>query len=206
MKRNKMAAAIWIIGSIGFFISLLLYVLVYQPSSGSDAEKSNQLLSQWPLVSYIWRAETISAILLAVSSWYFSLSKKSISWILISLAHIIMTTMYAYLLGAYPIAAEFYSDAPFLFPMVNNTAIWIFSLSNLLFLTGMSGIYYMDRTINRWVAISGFVICVLGLAGMLALFLDLVSFAQIVVVGPLVTLLYLLNAYLGFRMLREEES
>lgn len=113
MTQNKTAAALWTIGSISFFLSLLLYVLVYQPALGSFEDKTNQILNQWTLVSYIWRAETISAILLGISSWYFSISGKDIFWILVSFAHIIMTTMYAYLLGAYPTAAEFYADAPF---------------------------------------------------------------------------------------------
>lgn len=149
MKQNKTAAALWTIGTIGFFISLLLYVLVYQPAAGSDADKTDQILSQWALVSNIWRAETISAVLIDISTWYFSISKKNIFWILVSFAHIIMTTMYAYLLGAYPTAAEFYADAPSLFPLVNNTAIWIFSLSNLLFLIGMAGVYYLDRLAKK---------------------------------------------------------
>ncbi len=206
MKQYKTAAVLWTIGSAGFFISLLLYVLVYQPASGSDAVKTDQILSQWTLVSYIWRAETISAILIGISTWYFSLAKKNLFWILVSFAHIIMTTMYAYLLGAYPTAAEFYAEAPFLFPLVNNTAIWIFSLSNLLFLIGMAGVYYLDRLLKRWLALTGTVISVLGLVGMTALFLELVSFGQIVAVGPLVTLLYLLNAYLGIEMLRQRDE
>lgn len=85
--------------------------------------------------------------------------------------------------------------------MVNDTAVWIFSLSNLLFLTGMAGIYYKDRILKRWLALTGSVISVLGLVGMAALFLNLVSFTQIIAVGPLITMLYLLNAYLGIKML-----
>lgn len=202
MNTKKIAALLWTVGSLAFFITILAYVLIYQPVSGSNAGKVNQLINHWVLVTSVWKAETLSAIFLAVSAWFFSITEKSIAWFLVSVAHIIIIVMYALLLGAYPSAVNLYSDHPFLFPMVNETAVWIFSLSNLLFLTGLSGIYYKNLTLNKWISKTGMIISIIGSLGALALFFGLITFSQMNILGPLILLLYLINAYLGFKLIR----
>lgn len=202
MNTKKIAALLWTVGSLAFFLTILVYVLIYQPVSGSNADKVNQLLNHWTLVTSVWKAETLAAIFLAVSSWYFSSTEKSIAWFLVSLAHIIIIVMYALLLGSYPTAVNVYSDNLFLFPMVNDTAVWIFSLSNLLFLTGLSGIYYKNLTLKKWISNIGMIISIIGTLGALALFFGLITFSQMNILGPLILLLYLINAYLGFKLIR----
>ncbi|MGD8428497.1 MAG: hypothetical protein PVH63_12770 [Balneolaceae bacterium] len=199
-KYHKTASILWISGSLLFVVSMIAFIVVYQPASGSYADKTKELLKGWPIISTIWRIETLAVILLGVSSWAFTLQRRTIFWIIIAFAHIIMTIMYAYMLGAYPLATSNYSEMPILFPMMNDTASWIFSLSNLLFLAGLAGIYYTDVLINRWLALFGFFISIIGALGMLALFLGMVTFAQAVAVGPLIGILYLLNAYYGFKL------
>ena len=202
MNTKKIAALLWIVGSLVFFITILLYVLIYKPVSGSNADKVNHLLNHWPLVTGIWKAETLAAIFLVVSAWYFSSTEKSIAWFLVSLAYIIIIVMYALLLGAYPSSVNVFSDSPFLFPMINDTAIWIFSLSNLLFLIGLSGIYYKNLTLRKWISTTAMIISIIGWFGALALFFGLITFSQMNILGPLILILYLINAYLGFKLIR----
>lgn len=206
LDKKTTAAFLWSFGSLLFLGAILTFVFIYQPPAGSDAEKTKQLLDRWGLVSNIWRVETIGAVLLAISSGYFAISKQSLSWITVSLAHIIMITMYGYLLGAYPTAAEFHGEVPSLFPMVNDTAIWIFGLSNLLFLIGLSGIYYNAENLNTWFRKSALVISLVGAISTLALFFNLITFAQMNMAGPVILILYLFNAYLGIRLAKETEN
>lgn len=203
-SKNKSAAYLWSLGSVLFFAAIILFVFVYQPSTGTDADKTNQLVKDWSLVSTIWRMETIAAVLLAVSSWYFAIVKQSINWILIAFAHIVMIMMYANMLGAYPVAAEFYNESPNLFPMVNDTAVWIFGASNLLFLTGLTGIYYRNEVLSNWIGWTGTALSLTGAIGSLALFFEFVTFSDLSIGGPLILILYLLNAYLGIKLSREK--
>ncbi|MBD3616059.1 MAG: hypothetical protein HUJ22_05750 [Gracilimonas sp.] len=202
-SKKKVAAYLWSIGSLLFFVSILLFVFVYQPSSGTDADKTSQILSEWVLVATIWRVEAIAAVLIAVSSWYFATVKQSISWFLISFAHIVMILMYANMLGSYPVAAEFYNESPRLFPMLNDKAIWIFGFSNLLFLTGLAGVYLTNKTLPKWMVWTGVIISFLGALASLALYFELITFADLNIGGPLILILFLLNFYLGLKLAKE---
>lgn len=203
ISKKKAAGYLWSIGSILFFVAIVLFVFVYQPSAGTDADKTDQLTRNWSLVSAIWRVETLAVVLLAVSSWYFATLKLSINWFLITLAHIVMIIMYAYMLGSYPVAAEYYGESPYLFPLVNEAAIWVFGFGNLLFLSGLTGVYLTNKIISRWVAWTGAGISLAGAVGSLALFFELITFGNLNIGGPFILILYLLNAYLGFKLAEE---
>lgn len=202
-QKKKIAAYLWSLGSILFFVAIVLYVFVFQPSSGTDAERTTQIINEWFLASTIWRIETIAAILLAVSSWYFATLRQSINWFLIAFGHIVMIFMYANMLGSYPVAAEFYNESSHLFPMVNDAAVWAFGVSNLLFFSGLTGIYYTNEVLNKFMSWTGAIISLIGVISSLALFFDLVTFGNLSMVGPLILILYLLNAYFGFKIAKE---
>jgi hypothetical protein len=200
---KKPAFILWTIGSIAFFILLLLYVFVYQPTTGLYSVRINQMLENWPLVANIWRAESLAAVMLAVSAGSFALDTKNLFWILVAVGHIIMILMFAFMLGSYSVAAEYHDQVPALFPLVNETALWIFAFSNLLFLSGMAGIYHQDTLLKRWLSRIGLVIALLGIVIILTIFFGWLTFSQYLVAGPIITLLHLINACYGFRGLRK---
>lgn len=200
MKHKKTAAVFWAAGSVLFIITIITYVTAYSPSNGSVAEKTQGLIDQWPLVSTIWRLETLAAVLLTISSVYFAIDRKNIFWILVAFAHVLMTGMYVYMLGGYPRAASAYAEAPFLFPIINDMAIWLFALSNSLFLMGLAGIYYTDSILKRWLSLPAFFISLIGAAGGLALFVEWISFSQLNLMGPLILILYAVNAWWGMKV------
>lgn len=202
--RKKVAAYLWSAGSILFFVTIVLYVFVLQPSGETDAERTSQLLEKWSLASAIWRIETIAVVLVTVSSWYFATVNQSMSWLLITFAHVVMVVMYASMLGSYPVAADAFAENPYLFPMVNNTAVWIFGLSNLLFLTGLAFVYASTEELPKWMRCAGTIISSVGAFAALALFLDLITFSDLIIVGPLFLVLYLLNATMGFRLAKQD--
>ncbi len=203
IDKKKVAAYLWSAGSTLFFITIVLYVFVLQPSGETGAERTSQLLERWTLASAIWRMETLAVVLITVSSWYFATVRQSMSWFLIAFAHIVMVSMYAGMLGSYPVAADAFAESPYLFPMVNHTAVWIFGLSNLLFLTGLAFVY-ASQELPRWMCWAGTIISSVGALAALALFLDLITFSHLVMVGPLFLALYLLNAYMGIKLANQE--
>ena len=205
IDKTKVAAYLWSAGSFLFFVTILLYVFVLQPAGGTGAERTSQLLEKWTLASAIWRLETIAVVLVTMSSWYFATVRKSMSWFLIAFAHIVMIIMYASMLGSYPVAADAFAESPYLFPMVNNTAVWIFGLSNLLFLTGLAFVYASSEELPKWMCWTGAIISSVGGFAALALFLDLITFSDLIIVGPLFLALYLLNAYMGIKLANQEK-
>jgi hypothetical protein len=202
-NKEKVAAYLWSAASILFFVTIVLYVFVLQPSGDTGTERTSQLLEKWTLASAIWRMETLAVVLITVSSWYFATARQSMSWFLIAFAHIVMVTMYASMLGSYPVAADAFAESPYLFPMVNNTAVWIFGLSNLLFLTGLAFVYVSEE-LPSWMRWAGGIISSVGAFAALALFLDLITFSDLVMIGPLFLALYLLNAYMGIKLANQE--
>ena len=200
IDKKKTAAYLWSAGSILFFVTIVLYVFVLQPSGDTGAERTSQLLEKWALASAIWRMETMAVVLITVSSWYFATARQSMSWFLIAFSHIVMVIMYASMLGSYPVAADAFAESPYLFPMVNNTAVWIFGLSNLLFLAGLAFVYASSEELPKWMRWAGGIISSVGAFAALALFLDLITFSHLVMIGPLFLALYLLNAYMGIKL------
>lgn len=200
---NKTAGMLWSIGSLGIFVVVVLYVGVYQPPSGVDAEKATHLLNHWTLISNIWRAEMAFVLLLTISSLYFAIRSMSIAWITVGFGHIIMATMYPLMLGGYPIASEYYADVPTLFPLINKIAVWIFAVSNILFLIGMASVFYADNLMKKWLSRTGMFLSLMALVLFIALYFDLLTFNQVIIVGPLVNIIYLINVYYGIKIFKE---
>ncbi len=202
IDKKKVAAYSWSTGSSLFLVTIVLYVFVLQPSGDTGAERTSQLLEKWTLASAIWRMEPLAVVLITVSSWYLATVRQSMSWLLIAFAHIVMIIMYAGMLGSYPVAADAFAESPYLFAMVKNTTVWIFGLSNLVFLTGLAFVYASEN-LPGWMRWAGVIISAVGTFAALALFLDLTTFSHLVMVGPLFLALYLLNAYLGIKLAKQ---
>ena len=206
INKTKTAAYLWSAGSVLFFVAIVLYVFVSEPAVESDAERTAQLIESWAFASAIWQLETLAVVLVIISSWYFATIEKSMSWFLVALAHIVMIVMYANMLGAYPAAAESYAEAPYLYPMVYDTSVWIFGFSNFLFLTGLVFIYISSEVLSKWIKWTGALISALLAMGSLALFFEWLTFGHLMMGGPLFLVLFLLNAYLGLKLAKHHDS
>ena len=198
---NRSASILWSIGSLSFFVLGILYAFVYQPPTGLYEVRISHLQDNWTLVANIWRAESLATVLLAISAGSFAMESKNLFWFVVAAGHIIMTLMFAFMLGAYPVAAEYFEQTPALFPLMNETAIWIFAFSNLLFMVGMAGVYYQDSILLRWVSVIGLVIALSGVVITLTIFLGWLTFSQLLVAGPVINILHLINTYYGFKIL-----
>jgi len=206
MNKNKAAAYLWSTGFVLFFVTIVLYVFIHQPAVESDAERTAQLIESWAFASAIWRLETLAVVMVIISSWYFAAIEKSMSWFLVTLAHIVMIVMYANMLGAYPAAAESFTEAPYLYPMVYDTSVWIFGFSNFLFLAGLVFIYISSEVLSKWIKWTGALISALLAMGSLALFFEWLTFGHLMMGGPLFLVLFLLNAYLGLKLAKHHDS
>ena len=179
------------IASLAFFVLIGLYIFVYQPASGDWQDKLDHMNRNWSLISSIWRGEFLVATVLSWVAFYFS--KNNSWWLLVGIGHLLMLVEYALMLGGYP---EITTEVNF--NLIQHIVVWIFAASNFIWLIGMTGVYYGERGWIRYVG--GIFALVCGLLFLTIVF-GLFRMEELLIVGPLLNLLYLVNAYYGFRHL-----
>jgi hypothetical protein len=165
---------------------------VYRPPAGTWDEKILHMNNNWGLISFIWRLEFIAAVVIGWVSLNFSTKNKW--WNLVAIGHLLMLVEYVLMLGGYPkVASEE------MFQIVNSMAVWVFAASNLIWLLGMTGVYQEE---NGWIKYTGMALALIGGVIFLTIVLGLTTMKDVIFVAPLVNLLYLLNAYYGFKVLK----
>lgn len=215
-KSIRWGGAFITIGSLTMLFSIISYIIFYGQPAGTGSngqvtlqDTANHILNHWNLVSNIWRAEGLSTILIAIAG--FALIEKPsashdkapihISWISIGVGSILLTTMYAYMIGTFRIAATNLQISPSLLPAMNESAKFIFYLGNLVFHLGFIGIFLneiSDKFIPSWIAFIGLGLNIIAAAIMLLLLFGIVDFSKLFFAGPLVGLIYIIIAYYGF--------
>ncbi len=193
-RITKLSALLFSIASIAFFTLIILYVFVYKPPTGTWDEKILHMNNNWGLISFIWRLEFIIVVIIAWVSFNFSTSNKW--WNLVAIGHLLMLVEYMLMLGGYPKVASEET-----FQIVNNMAIWVFAASNLIWLLGMAGVYQAEK---GWIKYLGTTLALIGGVIFLIVILGIATFNDVIFVGPLVNLLYLLNAYYGIKILKNK--
>jgi hypothetical protein len=191
---TKLSAVLFSVASLVFFTLIILYIFVYKPPTGTWDEKILHMNNNWGLISFIWKLEFIIVVIIAWVSFNFSTSNKW--WNLVAIGHLLMLVEYMLMLGGYPKVASEET-----FQIVNNMAIWIFAASNLIWLLGMAGVYQAEK---GWIKYLGITLALIGGVVFLTIVLGLTSFNDVIFVGPLANLLYLLNAYYGIKILKNK--
>jgi len=191
---TNLSAVLFSVASLAFFSLIILYIFVYKPPAGTWDEKILHMNNNWGLISFIWRFEFIIVVIIAWVSFNFSTSNKW--WNLVAIGHLLMLVEYMLMLGGYP---KVVSEETFL--IINNMAIWIFAASNLIWLLGMAGVYKAEK---GWIKYLGITLALIGGVIFLTIVLGLTSFNDVIFVGPLVNLLYLLNVYYGIKILKNK--
>jgi hypothetical protein len=191
---TKLSAVLFSVASLAFFTLIILYIFVYKPPTGTWDEKILYMNKNWGLVSSIWRLEFIVVVIIAWVSFNFSTSNKW--WNLVAIGHLLMLVEYMLMLGGYPKVASEET-----FQIVNNMATWVFAASNLIWLLGMAGVYQAEK---GWIKYLGITLALIGSVIFLIIVLGIATFNDVIFVGPLVNLLYLLNAYYGIKILKNK--
>jgi len=191
---TKLSAVLFSVASLVFFTLIILYIFVYKPPTGNWEEKILHMNNNWGLISFIWRLEFIIVVIIALVSFNFSTYNKW--WNLVAIGHLLMLVEYMLMLGGYPKVASEET-----FQIINNMAVWVFAASNLIWLLGMAGVYQAEK---GWIKYLGITLSLIGGVVFLTIVLGLTSFNDVIFVGPLVNLLYLLNVYYGLKILKNK--
>ena len=132
--------------------------------------------------------------MVAIGALYFAMKSKKISWSIISLGQIILLMTYPLMLGGY-------RNTPFeLAEMANQMATVVFVFGNLVFLGGLFLLYLNDQILQGWLRYTALVLSGITAIVFLITFAEIISWKQAMMIGPLINLLYLINAYYGLKI------
>lgn len=188
---NRSSPLLFSLFSLLFIILLIWYINIQ--STGISWDENIALLntnwSKFNSLSMIWRLE---ALVVCGIAWVaFNLSSRSNWWYLVAIGHLLMLAEYIFMLGGYKfvITEEAYQ-------VLNGMANWTFITSNLIWITGMSGVYLGEKNLIR---IIGVVLTSLGVIILLMIYLGIRSQEQLISIAmPVVLCIYLLNTIYGW--------
>jgi hypothetical protein len=184
----------WIVGSLLVNVTIAMYIWLSLHAPAEFAERHLYVNANWSAYSVHWKAEFVFMALIAVGALSFAIRTRAGGWCFVAAGQLLLLTIYPVMLGGY-------RDTPLdVAAAVNEISLVIFLFSNLLFLGGMALVYlraYEIGPVLRGVALA---IALLSWLAFLACFLGLIGWAQAMLAGPLVMILYLINAWYGYRL------
>ena len=105
------------------------------------------------------------------------------------------------LLITYPLMLGGYRNTPLeLAEMANRMATVVFVFGNLVFLSGLFLLYLNDQILQGWLRYTAVILSGITTILFLIIFAEIISWKQAMMIGPLINLLYLINAYYGFKI------
>lgn len=188
----KIAKISWITGSILINIVIGFYINLMSKSPTGPEETFNYINENWSAFSGMWKIEFVLMILIAFSAFYFALYFKNISWSIITTGQFIILLTYPIMLGGY------HNSSVKMFLMTNEMATVVFLVGNIFFFVGLIVLYLNDSLLSKWLKIAAILFATIGTISMTGCFIGLYPWKEAMVVGPIISLLYLINAYYVF--------
>ena len=191
MKFGKL---LWTAGSILINITIGIYIYLSSKAPTDPIERHNYVNENWDIYSLHWKVEFLLMTLIAIGAVYFALTMKKLSWTTISIGQLILLSTYPIMLGGYD------NTSIELFEMANQIATVVFVFGNLIFLSGLIILYASDNYLKKWLKWTAVVLSVITSFIFLITFIGIIDWKQALMIGPLVNVLYLINAYYGTKI------
>lgn len=190
----KLAKICWITGSILINVIIGIYIYLSSKAPVDPEERHLYINENWDIYGGHWKAELLIMTIIAIGAIYFAINLKKISWSIIVVGQLILLSLYPIMLGGY-------RNTPFeIAEMANQMAIVVFIFGNIVFLAGLLHLYLFDTLLNKWLRFSAIGLIGVSLIVFSIAFMGLISLKQALIIGPLINIIYLINAYYGFRI------
>jgi len=157
-------------------------------------ERLVYLNEHWQVYAAHWKAEWLLMTFIAIGALYFAYRIRTISWAIISIGQILLLFTYPLMLGGY------HNTSMDLFNMANEMATLVFLFGNLLFAGGLFHLYLMDTTLPKWLRLTAVILAGISTLTFTIAFAGIISWGQAMLLAPLVNVLYLINAYYGYKL------
>ena len=193
----KLGKLFWITGSILINITIVIYISLSSKAPLDPVERHNYINENWDVYGMHWKAEFLIMTLIAIGALYFAFNLKKISWTIISVGQLILLSTYPIMLGGFRNTSFELSD------MSNQMATTVFVFGNLIFLGGLLKLYFEDTSLKKWLKFTAITLSGITFLAFLLTFLEIIDWRQAMMVGPLINLLFLINAYYGTKLTLE---
>lgn len=190
----RLARILWSTGSLLVNVTIAIYISLISKAPSGLQERYTYINEKWSVFSAHWKVEFLLMTMVAISAVYFAIQLKKISWSIISIGQIILLMTYPFMLGGY-------RNTPFeLAEMANQMATIVFVFGNLIFLSGLFLLYLNDKSLRAWLRYTAIVLSGITILVFSITFAEIINWKQAMVIGPLINVLYLINAYYGLKM------
>lgn len=193
----KTAKLLWSLGSLLVNVTIGIYIYLTSKAPTDIQERYAYINENWNLYAAHWKTEFILMTMIAIAAIYFATKFKTISWSIISIGQIILLLTYPIMLGGY-------RNTPIeIAEMWNQMAVLVFVFGNIIFLIGIVHLYVNDKRIGKWIRYTAIAFSGTAAVAFLLTFTEIINWKQAMIVGPLVNLVYLINAYYGLKIKEE---
>jgi membrane-associated HD superfamily phosphohydrolase len=190
----KLGKLFWSLGSLLINVTIIAYILLSKKAPAVPSEKYNYINENWNLFEALWKAEFLFMTMIAIGALYFAVSLKKIGWTIIAAGQFILLSTYPLMLGGY-------RNTPFeLSEMSNQMAVIVFVFGNLIFSAGLLKLYISDTYLKKRLRLSAIVLSIITFLAFLLTYTGAVEWKQVMIIGPLITILYLINACYGLKI------
>jgi len=190
----KLAKALWSLSSLLVNGTILIYIILDSQAPSDLEPRFTYINENWFLYAAHWKIEFLLMTMMAIGAFYFAVKSKKISWSFISVAQIILLTIYPLMLGGYRNTSFELAE------MINQIATTVFVFANLIFLSGLFLLYLKDQILKDWLKYTAVILSGITAIVFLIIFAGIISWKQAMMIGPLVNILYLINAYYGLKI------
>ena len=190
----KLGKLLWTTGSILINITIGIYIYLSIKAPLDPIERHNYINENWDVYGMHWKAEFLFMTMIAVGALYFAFNLKKVSWTIITVGQLILLSTYPIMLGGYQNTSFELSQ------MANQIATVVFVFGNLIFLGGLLKLYLSDTYLKQWLKWMAIVLSGITFLTFFVTFIGIVDWKQAMMVGPLLNILYLINAYYGIKL------
>ena len=190
----KTAKIFWSLSSVLINITIGIYIYLQSKGPSILAERFKYINENWAVYGGHWKAEFLIMIMMTIGAIYFALHWKSMSWTIISMGQLIILLTYPLMLGGY-------QNTPFeIANMANQMATTTFIFGNLVFLLGLFHLYLYSEIFQSWLRYVALTLSGITSFAFLLMVIGFLTWGDAVIIAPLVNLLYLINAYYGWKV------
>ena len=190
----KLGKLLWIIGSVLINITVGVYIYLSSKAPLDPVERHEYVNDNWQIYGMHWKAEFLFMTMIAIGALYFAFKLKEISWAIISVGQLILLTTYPIMLGGYQNTSFEMSE------MANQMATVVFVFGNLIFLGGLLKLYISDTYLKKWLKWTAIVISGITFLTFFITYMEIIDWQQALMIGPLINILYLINAFYGAKI------
>lgn len=190
----KLGKLLWIIGSVLINITVGIYIYLSSKAPLDPLERHEYVNENWQIYGMHWKAEFLFMTMIAIGALYFTFKLKEVSWAIISVGQLILLTTYPIMLGGYQNTSFEMSE------MANQMATVVFVFGNLIFLGGLLKLYISDTYLKKWLKWTAIVLSGITFLTFFITYMDIIEWQQALMIGPLINILYLINAFYGVKI------